>query len=155
MKAAARDSPQIAYGAAIVRSVNYRAGQGRDLGGNLTDATTELAGTYSAADHVELRAGAAIVGLDFSISENSRVANFQESFRSIVRDRAKMWIAIVFAIARSFVSSRGRARRRCFPFLFVVTQCSPSPLLGYPPDLMSFPLLSFQREQGRRPPRAR
>jgi hypothetical protein len=63
------------------------------------------AGRAGAADLREPRAGAAIVESDFSISENSRVASFQESFRSIAIDRAKMWIAIVFAIARSFASS--------------------------------------------------
>jgi hypothetical protein len=63
------------------------------------------AGTHGAIDHVGPRTGAAIVERDFSIRENSRVANFREPFRSIVRDRARERIATVLAIARKFASS--------------------------------------------------
>jgi hypothetical protein len=64
-----------------------------------------LARARSDADGVEPRAGAAIGESDFAICQNSRVANFQESSRSIAHDRANGRIAIVLAIARSFVSS--------------------------------------------------
>jgi hypothetical protein len=51
------------------------------------------------------RAGAAISDSRFAIFENSRIANFGESFRSVAHDRANVWIAIVRTIASGFDSS--------------------------------------------------